>query len=263
MKYALTLLAGLLVGGALVYFLFVGAPRAGQAPGVAVGAPAAGGPPPGTAVVELNEQFFNELLGTIFQELGQPAFRLGAARPPYGDGGALAAGGVILNAQGGGVCQNQVVLLPEAGGVQTGVRLENNQVLAPLAFNGSYNAPLVGCQNLRGTAQASIQLRFDQATQNLYGQLNVDTVNVEGLSPLLAGPVTAFVQNVLNQRVNPLTLMRGEQIAISVPVQATGGTLRAQATGVNSEVVDKKLRLYVTYDFSGAKGDAPLPAGGS
>jgi len=110
-------------------------------------------------------------------------------------------------------------------------------------------------------AQASIALHFDQASQTLHGQLNVEAVNVEGLTPILAGPVTAFVQNVINQRVNPITLLRGEQIAIAVPVQATGGTLRAQAASVNSEVVDRRLRLYVTYDFTGAK-DAPAPPQG-
>jgi hypothetical protein len=256
MRYVLTLLAGALVGGLLVYFLFVGAPRAETVRGAEVGPPPPNGPPPGTAVVELNEQFFNELLGTIFRELGQPAFRLGSARPPSA-GGDAAGGAFFVNAQDAGGCPNQVVILPDSNGVQTGVRLENGQVLAPLAFSGTYSAFGFGCINLRGTAQANIQLRFDQGTQNLYGLLNVDAVNVEGLSPILAGPVTAFVQNVINQRVNPLTLLSGEQTAIAVPVQATGGTLRARASGVNSEVVDKKLRLYVTYDFSGAKGDAP------
>jgi len=259
MKYLLTLVLGAVLGGALVYFMFVGAPSAGRVPGVPVGPPAAGGPPPGTAVVELNEQFFNELLGTIFRELGQPSFRLGSALPPAGFEGA--PGAAFVNAQEGGGCPNQVLILPEGGGVQTGVRLEDGRVLAPLAFSGSYNAPFLGCQNLTGTAQASIGLHFDPGTQTLHGRLNVDAVNVEGLSPILAGPVTAFVQNVINQRVNPLTLLRGEQIAVAVPVQATGGTLRAQATGVNSEVVDRKLRLYVTYDFVGAKG-APAPPQG-
>jgi hypothetical protein len=259
MRYILILLLGVLLGGALVYFLFVGAPRAERVAGSPVGPPPPGGPPPGTAVVELNEQFFNELLGTIFQELGQPSFRLGSAHSPAGVDGA--SGVTFVNAQEGGGCPNQIVLLPEGGGVQTGVRLEEGRVLAPLAFSGTYAAPFVGCQNLRGTAQASIALHFEQTTQTLHGQLNVEAVNVEGLSPILAGPVTAFVQNVINQRVNPITLLRGEQIAIAVPIQATGGTLRAQATGVNSEVVDRKLRLYVTYDFVGAK-DAPAPPQG-
>jgi len=247
MKQLLMLILGALVGGALVYFLFVGAPRARQAPGEPVRAPDATGQPPGTAVVELNEQFFNTLLGTIFNEVGQPTFRLanGAPRP--------AGGAAYVRAQGG--CPNQVVLTPEGGGVQTGVRLADGQVLAPLAFNGSY-AVFGQCMNFRGTAEANIALRFDEAAQTLYGQLNVAGVTLEGMSPLLSGPVTAFVQNAINQRVNPLTMMSGEQISLSVPVQAAGGTLRARAADIRSEIQSGKLRLHITYDFGGAKGEA-------
>jgi hypothetical protein len=145
--------------------------------------------------------------------------------------------------------------------VRTGVRLENGQVLAPLAFSGTYNVPLLGCQNFRGTAEANIGLRFAAPEQTLYGQLNVAAVNLEGMSPLLSGPVTGFVQNAINQRVNPLVLMRGQQISLNIPVQATGGTLGAQATDIRSEVKDKKLRLHITYDFNGAKGaTAPPPS---
>jgi hypothetical protein len=122
----------------------------------------------------------------------------------------------------------------------------------PLAFSGTYN--LGGCQSLRGTAEANIDFRFAPDEQTLYGQLNVAGVNVEGMSPLLGGLVTAFVQGAINQRINPLVLMRGQQLTLSIPVQAAGGTLKAEARDVREEVKDGKLRLYVTYDFHGAKG---------
>jgi hypothetical protein len=143
------------------------------------------------------------------------------------------------------------VIEPNWGDVRTGVVLQNNQVAAPLAFSGSYN--LMGCQNLRGTAETGIDFRFDAAEQTLYGQLNVTGVNVEGMSPLLGGVVTAFVQGAINQRVNPIVLMRGQQLTLNIPVQAAGGALHAQARDVRSEVKDGKLRLYVTYDFKGQK----------
>lgn len=257
MKQLLMLVLGAVGGGALVYFLFVGAPRARQAPGEPVRAPEPGGPPPGTAVVELDEQFFNTLLGTIFNEVGQPTFRL-AADAPWLAPAERAPAARYVRAQAGG-CPNQVVLVPEGGGVQTGVKLANSQVLAPLAFTGSYSV-FGQCMNIRGTAEANIALRFDAPQQTLYGQLNVAGVTLEGMSPLLSGPVTAFVQNAINQRVNPLTLMRGEQISLAVPVQAAGGTLRAQAADIRSEVQNGKLRLHITYDFGGSKG-AAAPAG--
>ena len=232
MKYILTLLGGVLLGGAAAYFLFVGAPRVGGAlKGQPVRAPDAGGPPPGTAVIELDEQFFGALLDSIFRDLNKPAFP-----PAAGEG-----------------CQNQVVIEPGAGDVKTGVLMRDGKVIVPLAFSGTYN--LMGnCQNLRGTAEAGLSFSFNAEEQTLYGQLNVAGVNVEGMAPLLSGFVTAFIQGAINQRVNPLVLLRGQQLTFAIPVQAAGGTLRAQAREVHEESKDGKLRLYVTYDFKGAKG---------
>src|SRR3954470_2229420 len=229
MKFVLALVLGLLVGGAGAYFFFVGAPHARLPKGETVRAPDAGGAPPGTAVIELDEQFFNTLLSSIFKDIGNPAFP-----PAPGEG-----------------CQNRVVIEPGSGDVRTAVVLQNNQVAVPLAFSGTYN--LMGCQNLRGTAEAGIDFRFDAAEQTLYGQLNVVGVNVEGMSPLLGGVVTAFVQGAINQRVTPIQVMRGQPLTLNIPIQAAGGTLNARARDVRAEVKDGKLRLYVTYDFKGQK----------
>src|SRR5215204_5217459 len=231
MKFILTLLLGVLLGGAGAYFLFVGAPKTGALKGQPVLAPEPGGPPPGTAVVELDEQFFGALLDSIFRDLNKPTFP-----PAAGEG-----------------CQNQVVVEPTAGDVKTGVLMRDGRVVVPLAFSGTYS--LIGnCQNLRGTAEAGIDFRFAQEEQTLYGQLNVAGVNVEGMAPLLSGFVTAFVQGAINQRVNPIVLMRGQQLTLAIPVQAAGGSLRAQARDIRHEAKDGKLRLYVTYDFKGSKG---------
>ncbi|MCA1620214.1 MAG: hypothetical protein LC795_13085 [Acidobacteria bacterium] len=231
MKFILALVLGVLLGGAGAYFLFVGTPKTATLKGVAVRAPEPGGPPPGTAVVELDEQFFGALLDSIFRDLNKPAFP-----PAAGEG-----------------CQNQVVIEPGAGDVKTGVLMRDGRVIVPLAFSGTYD--LVGnCQNLRGTAEAGLGFTFNAEEQTLYGQLNVAGVNVEGMSPVLSGFVTAFVQGAINQRVNPLVLMRGQQLTLAIPVQAAGGALRAQAREIHEEAKDGKLRLYVTYDFKGTRG---------
>ncbi|HEX7957321.1 MAG TPA: hypothetical protein VF508_10290 [Pyrinomonadaceae bacterium] len=230
MKFILALVLGVLLGGVGAYFLFVGAPSAGAPKGQAVRAPEPGGPPPGTAVVELDEQFFGALLESIFRDLDRPAF------PPAGGEG----------------CQNRVVIEPAAGEVKTGVLMRDGRVAVPLAFSGTYN--LMGCQNLKGTADAGIDFRFAPEEQTLYGQLNVAGVSVEGMSPALSGFVTAFVQGAINQRVNPIVLMRGQQLEMKIPVQAAGGTLNAHARDIRQDAKDGKLRLYVTYDFKGTKG---------
>jgi hypothetical protein len=230
MKIILTLLVGVIVGGAGAYFLFVGAPHTQLPKGELVRAPEPGGPPPGTAVVELDEQFFGALLDSIFRDLNKPSF------PPAGGEG----------------CQNQVVIEPSAGDVHTGVLMRDGKVVVPLAFTGTYN--FMNCQNVRGTAEAGLDFRFAADEQTLYGQLNVAGVNVEGMPPVISGFATAFVQGAINQRVNPIVLMRGQQLTMNVPVQAAAGTLHAQARDVRAEAKDGKLRLYVTYDFRGTKG---------
>ena len=230
MKFILTLLVGILVGGAGAYFLFVGAPHARLPKGEPVRTPDPGGPPPGTAVVELNEQFFGALLDSIFRDLDRPSFP-----PAAGEG-----------------CQNRVVIEPSAGDVHTGVLMRDGRVVVPLAFSGSYN--FMGCQNVRGTAEAGMDFRFAPDEQTLYGQLNVAGVNVEGMPPVVSGLATAFVQGAINQRLNPIVLMRGQQLAMNIPIQASNGALRAQARDVRAEANEGKLRLYVTYDFRGAKG---------
>lgn len=253
MRYILMLLLGAIIGGALVWFFLLGAPRMKPVAGTPVRAPEAGGDPPGTAVLTLDEQFFATLLGTMFKDLDAPTFKLAAhdrrdSFAPFALDGAR-----LLRVQAGG-CQNQLVILPEGSGVQTGVRLQEGRINVPLAFQGSRDIPFLGCQQFRGAAQANIQLNFDADAQTLSGQINVEGVNVENIAPTFSGLVTQFVQNAINQRVNPLTILRGQQLGLSIPMQNSNGTVKARARDVRSEVKDGKLQLHVTYDFGGTRG---------
>src|SRR5919112_5388932 len=78
MRYLLLLLVGLVLGAALTFYFFVGAPRAKQSKlgAQALQAPDAAGDPPGTIVLTLDEKFFDTLLSTIFRDLNAPAFRI-------------------------------------------------------------------------------------------------------------------------------------------------------------------------------------------
>ncbi|HEV2881539.1 MAG TPA: hypothetical protein VGX24_09710 [Pyrinomonadaceae bacterium] len=267
MKYILLLLVGALIGAALTFYIFVGAPRMKQAQtGAPLQAPDAAGDPPGTAVLTLDEKFFDTLLSTIFRDLNAPAFRLAAMPKESQVASAAQTGGFsFVQAQegGGGGCTNQIVVAQEGGGVRTGVSLKDGQIVAPLAFSGSREV-FGNCMNFRGAADAQITLYFKPEEQTLYGQIEVRSVNLEGISPLASPFITGFVQTAINQKVNPLVLMRGAQLSLNIPVQASNGTLRAQAKDVRSEVKDGALRLHVTYDFSGARGaggsGAPAPS---
>lgn len=260
MKYILLLLVGAILGAALSFYIFVGAPRMKQAQtGAPLQAPDAAGDPPGTAVLTLDEKFFDTLLGTIFRDLNAPAFRI-ATMPKESEMALAEPNGVrFVQTQEGG-CTNQVVLAQEGGGVRTGVSLRNGQIVAPLAFSGS-RALFGQCMNFSGAAEANITLYFKPEEQTLYGQITISSVNLDNVSPLASPIVTSFVQTAINQKVNPLVIMRGGQLSLNVPVQASNGTLKAQAKDVRSEVKDGALRLHVTYDFTGARaaGSAPAP----
>jgi len=104
-----------------------------------------------------------------------------------------------------------------------------------------------------------MELRFDASQQNVFGQLNVETVNLDGVSPLLSGFVTPVVQATLNTRVNPIQIIQGRQIAFNVPIAATHGNLQGSVKDVRSEVKDNALNLYAIYDFSGNKGESAPP----
>lgn len=253
--FILGAILGLIIGGAIVFYSFVGAPRAAQLPGEPIKVPDQSGVPAGTAIVVLNQQFFDTILSTIFRDMNAPAFPLNlTGQNNYGDMVKPQYASFALQSE----CEGKIALKPEGSGVTTGVRLENEKISAPLAFSGSTSV-FGQCINFAGWAQANLNLRFDEAAQNVYGQIDVETVNLDGLSPVISGFVTPLVQSSLNQRVNPITILRGQQIALNLPITATDGTLNAHVKDVRSEVKDNALNLYITYDFAGVKGIQTVP----
>src|SRR5918995_1875242 len=239
MKYVLILLLGILLGGGAAIF-FLGAPRAQLMEGQAVQPPAQGGNPPGTVVIALEQSFIDAVLATTFSGLGTPTFQLGQHRDAVER---------IEQALFQGGCTNSITLLPEGSGVKTGVQFRNGNVYAPMAFTGSYN--LAGCMQFKGWAQTSIKLSFDESKQTVYGHVDVEGVNLEGVNPIANTMVTAFVQGAINQRVNPLVLVSEQQLSLMIPVKASNGAVRARAKDVRAEVLDGSLKLHLTYEFSG------------
>lgn len=223
------LLIGIILGGALTFYFFVGVPRASTPPGSPILPPDANGLPSGAAQIVLRQQFLNEALGTIFKEMNAPAFPLS---DPSTD------------------CEGRITVQQEGSGVQTGVSFENDRITAPLAFTGSYASPF-GCLRFSGWAQSNFEIRFDQPNQLVFGQINVETVNLDGVNPVMSALVTPIVQSTLNTRVNPVRILDGRQIAINLPVAAASGNLQAAVTDVRAEVKGGAVNLYVTYDFTG------------
>jgi len=247
MKYLIILLLGLLLGAGTAVFV-LGIPRAKSRPGVAVATPDAGGDPAGTVVVSLTDGFVDQLLATIFKDLGAPSFQLAE----NGSQSEVALQHAAFQ-QG---CTNTITLAPEGSSVKTEVQFTNGRISAPLAFSGSYNL-LGNCTQFKGWAQTTIGLRFDQANQAVYGQVDVEGVNLEGVNPLANNFVTVFVRNVIDQRVNPLQLLRAEQLQLLLPVKASNGAVKAQVKDVRAEMLDGSLKMHISYEFTAAREGQP------
>ena len=232
------LLIGLVLGGGLTFYFFVGAPHTAIAPGKPIPPPDPNAvPAPGTAQIVLRQDFFNEALGTVFSDMNPPSFPLGT---PSTD------------------CEGRITVQLQGSGVQTGVSFENGKISAPLAFTGSY-ASMFGCARFSGWAQSNLEMRYDAQSETVFGQINVETVNLDGVDPVVSALVTPLVQSTLNTRVNPVRIIDGRQIAINLPIVASNGNLQGSVKDVRAEVKDGALNLYVTYDFSGGELSTPAP----
>lgn len=247
--FLLGAIAGLIIGGALTFYFFVGAPLAAKVPGAPIQPPDASGVPPGTATLSLNKQFFDTILQTIFRDMNAPAFPLNMT----GQNDSESAFRPIHAAfQENAECDGKITMLPEGSGVKTDVRLEDGRIDVPLAFTGSTSV-FGQCFQFKGWAQANLNLYFEPNEQTVNGEIKVETVNLDGVPPLASGIVAQFVQNSLNSRVNPITILRGRQVALNLPIAATNGTLNAQVKDVRAEIKENNLNLFITYDFKGVK----------
>ena len=242
MKKALLMLIGGLLLGAVGTAYFLGAPRSRNLPGTPLKPPDPSGDTSGTVAVTIDEKFFDSLLATIFTKLGPPQLKLSAA--PQQE--------LIRPAVFQGSCNDVVVLNSEAGNVKTGVRFTGGKIVAPLAFSGSYSV-LAQCVQFKGTGKATVDLSFDASKQMVFGALNVEEVELEGVLPIVSTLVTGFVRRAIAERLNPFPVLPVSQLAISLPVQQSGGNVKATVKDVRSEVQEGSLKLYLTYDFSAEK----------
>ena len=248
--FILGAISGLLIGGGLIFYFIFGVPSANLPPGTPIKPLDANGIPAGTASISINQQFFDTVLTTIFRDMNAPAFPLGQNSNQTDEKAAQ----IVLQSNS---CDGKVVLLAEGSGVKTGVRLENGKINAPLAFRGSYSI-LGYCYQFTGWAKADLKLRYDETQQTVLGQIEVESVNLDGISATVSGIIARYVQSSLNSRVNPIVILKAQQIALSIPVAATDGTLSAKVKEVRAEIKENVLNLYVIYNFSGTKGSQKM-----
>lgn len=185
----------------------------------------------GEVLVVLDESFLNSLLVAVASQKEPPSFPLSK------DGG---------NEK----CPSRVQLLPEAAGERTGVRFADGQINAPVAFRGSYAAPLLGCINFEGWADAFFRLEFDREHQVLNARVTVRDLKLKNVPSALmtSGGLTALVQDAIDARVNPVQILRAEQLSARVPV-TRDSQLSLRARDVRHEIVGRELRLHIVYEL--------------
>ena len=212
--------------------------------------------PAAEATVILNEQFLNALLEVMFTRLRAPSYPISIGSLGQKDTSPAetqkqkspaASNSMVTAGQSG--CASVVVLEREMDGVKTAVHFENGRIVAPLAFTGSYNTGLLGCMKFRGWADTNIHLEFDRARQVLSARVDVVDIHVSGIPSLANSVVVNLVQTAIDQRINPVEILKAEQLTARVPISAAGGALRLRAKELRPEIVPGSLRLHIIYEF--------------
>jgi len=210
--------------------------------------------PAGEVVVILNEQLFNALLDAMLSQDKPPTYPLaGAGRINGGSGGNGQSGNGQSGNESGSTsgtnsnCASAITLLREAGGTRTAVRFSDGRIVVPVAFRGSYEAALLGCVSFEGWADAEIVLRFDPERQALNARVLVRRLNLKDFPAMMNGVVTEVVQRAIDQRLNPIEILRAEQLAARLPV-TPGNALKLRAREIKHEVVQQELRLRIFYE---------------
>jgi hypothetical protein len=197
--------------------------------------------------ITLNEQFFDGLLDAAFQTAAPPQFTLAKSFELESNTPAILR--ASYNSSAG--CDETITVLRENKTVRTGVRFRDGKIIAPLAFTGHYNPPLLGCMQFSGSAEAIVTLDFDVNTKILRGTAKVTNVSLDGTGGFGGGLVARMVQGSIDKKINPINILDVGKLSVVVPIQ-NSARLAITATGIRSEVVGNALNVYVRFSFQPA-----------
>lgn len=192
----------------------------------------------GEATITIKEQFFNSFLEAIFDNLRPPSTPL-----------TITESDKNRTDESSRSCPNALALQRENSGVKTAVKLEQGKIVAPLAFLGSYNSTLLGCFQFNGVAYTEWTLEFDRSAQVLQARIKITDMRLENVPSLVQGSIVTLVQSAIDARINPLKILKPEQLSSVVPVAPSGGSLRLRAKEVKPEIVPSMVHLHLTYEF--------------
>ncbi|MCM3905686.1 MAG: hypothetical protein ND866_28670 [Pyrinomonadaceae bacterium] len=192
----------------------------------------------GEATITVKEQFFNSFLDAIFDNLKAPSTPL-----------VITESDKNRTDESARSCPSAIMLQRENSGVKTMVKFEQGKVVAPLAFSGAYNSTLLGCLQFQGVAYTEWSLEFDRNAQVLQARIKVTDMRLENVPSLVQGSIVTLVQSAIDARINPLKILRPEQLSSIVRIAPSGGSLRLRAKEVKPEIVPGLVHLHLTYEF--------------
>lgn len=192
----------------------------------------------GEATITVKEQFFNSFLDAIFDNLKAPSTPL-----------VITDSDKTRTDESAKSCPSAITLQRENSGVKTAVKFEQGKIVAPLAFSGAYNSTFLGCLQFRGVAYTEWILEFDRNAQVLQAKIKITDMRLENVPSLAQSSIVTLVQSAIDARINPLKILRPEQLSSVVPIAPSGGSLRLRAREVKPEIVPGLVHLHLTYEF--------------
>jgi len=216
--------------------------------------------------VSLNEPFFDALLDSIYTNLAPPEFSI-ADNGFYGNDGTRASKSgrgsqgyvksfVSQSAPKRSLaerpyCPDSIKVLREMNGTRTAVRFREGKIYVPLAFSGSYAAPIVGCVDFAGWAETNIDLEFDRDGHRLIGRARVLNVNLNGTGGVGGTIVAKLVQGAIDKKLNPIEIMNLDKLNFGLPIP-NSGALQMKATEIRPVMANGALNVVITFQFAKA-----------
>ena len=145
-------------------------------------------------------------------------------------------------------CPEIVTLLRELNGVKSAVRFRDGKIIVPIAFRGNYRPPLIGCVDFSGTAEAVVEPEFDAQGQRVIARAKLRNVSLNGTGGFGGTLMAKMMQSSIDQKINPVELIRLEKLSFLFPIQNTGA-LRLNAVGFRYSVQPGSVTFYIPYEF--------------
>lgn len=145
-------------------------------------------------------------------------------------------------------CRETVTLLRELNGVKSAVRFREGKIIVPIAFKGNYRPPLIGCVDFSGTAEAVVEPEFDVQGQRIIARSKLTNVSLNGTGGLGGSIMAKLMQSSIDQKINPVELVRLERLSFLFPIQ-NSGSLKLNAVGFRYAVQNGSVTFYIPYEF--------------